>query len=46
MAQFGYQVLGFGSFTSAGGPGVWALLGDTISSRRYMSVIAGNASAA
>ena len=46
MAKFGYQVLGFGSFTSAGGPGVWALLGDTISSNRYMSVIAGNASAA
>ena len=46
MAKFGYQILGFGSFTPAGGPGVWALLGDTINSRRYMSVIAGNASAA
>ena len=46
MAQFGYQILGFGSFTPAGGPGVWALLGDTISSNRYMCVTAGNASAA
>ena len=46
MAQFGYQILGFGSFTPAGGPGIWANVGDTISSNRYMSVIAGNASAA
>jgi len=46
MSKFGYQVLGFGSFTSAGGPGVWATLGDTINSNRYMAVIAGNASAA
>jgi len=46
MAKFGYQVLGFGGHTPAGGPGVWADVGDTISSRRYMSVIAGNASAA
>ena len=46
MAQFGYQILGFGSYTSAGGPGIWANVGDTISSNRYMSVIAGNASAA
>jgi len=46
MARFGYTVLGFGGHTSAGGPGVWANVGDTISSNRYMTVIAGNASAA
>ena len=47
MSKFGYTVLGFGSFTSAGGPGVWTLIADSqISSNRYMCVIAGNASAA
>jgi len=46
MAKFGYQILGFGSFTPAGGPGIWANVGDTISTNRYMTVIAGNASAA
>jgi len=47
MAQFGYQILGFGSYTSAGGPGVWSNAGGaTISSNRIEVVVFGNASAA
>jgi len=46
MARFGYQVAGFGGFTSAGGPGVWSNAGQTINSNRYQSVVAGNSSSA
>ena len=46
MAKFGYQILGFGSFTPAGGPGVWSDAGDTIKSARFTVQTSGNASAA
>ena len=48
MARFGYQILGFGSFTSAGAVavGVWSTGSDTISSNRYSCVTLGNSAAA
>jgi hypothetical protein len=45
MAKFGYQILGFGSFTPAGGPGVWANAGDTIHTALGSVSVLGNASA-
>ena len=41
MSRFGYTVLGFGGFTSAGGPGVWTDQEQTINTNRYQSVTAG-----
>jgi len=46
MAKFGYQILGFGSFTSAGGPGTWANAGDTIHTALGSVAVLGNGSAA
>ena len=46
MAQFGYQILGFGGHTPAGGPGDWTTESDTINSNRYQSVAAGSSASA
>ena len=46
MAKFGYQILGFGSFTPAGGPGTWSNAGDTIHSTIRSVAVLGNGSAA
>ena len=45
MAKFGYQILGFGSFTPAGGPGTWANAGDTIHTALGAVTVLGNGSA-
>ena len=46
MSRFGYTVLGFGGFTSAGGPGVWTDAGQTINTNRYQCVTAGSSASA
>ena len=46
MAKFGYQILGFGSFTPAGGLGTWSNAGDTIHTTISSVAVLGNGSAA
>ena len=46
MARFGYTVLGFGGFTSAGGPGVWTDQEQTINTNRYQCVTGGGSAGA